>query len=163
MTLSANMNTKINQISYWKRMVFLLGLFKIPLIGLVKPKILHVDDKTVKVLIRLRRRTKNHLNSMYFGALAIGADVSAGIHAFYFAEQYGKKVAFAFKGMKAEFHKRAETNIEFVCKDGEIVKDAIKRSISTGERINENVTVNAFNLENELVASFVMEVSVRVK
>ena len=94
------MNSKIESLSYWKRMVFLLGLFKIPLIGYVKPKVIQVDATTVKVKIRIRRRTKNHLNSMYFGALAIGADVAGGVHAFYFAEEQGRKVSFAFKGMK---------------------------------------------------------------
>ena len=157
------MNQKINSISYWRRMVFLLGLFKIRLIGLVKPRVLKVDETTVKVQIRLRRRTRNHLNSMYFGALAIGADVAGGIHAFYYAEQSGKKVSFAFKSMSAEFHKRAESDVVFICNDGSIVKKAIGQSILTGERVNDEVVVNAYNLSNELVARFVMGISVKVK
>lgn len=144
-------------------MVFLLGLFKIPLVGLVKPRILQVDITTVKVKIRLRRRTKNHLNSMYFGALAIGADIAGGIHAFYFAEEYGKKVSFAFKGMSAQFHKRAESDVTFISNDGPKVKLAIEKSIQSGERVNDEVSVNAYNTSNELVASFVMGVSVKVK
>lgn len=144
-------------------MVFILGLFKIRLIGLVRPRILQVDEVTVRVQIRLRRRTKNHLNSMYFGALAIGADVAGGIHAFYFAEQSGKKVSFAFKSMSVEFHKRAESDVVFICNDGAIVKTAIEQSILTGERVNDEVAVNAYNLSNELVARFVMGISVKVK
>jgi len=157
------MNTKINELSYWKRMVFLLGLFKIPLVGLVRPQILQVDATTVKVKIRLRRRTKNHLNSMYFGALAIGADIAGGIHAFYFAEQCGKNVSFAFKGMSAEFLKRAESDVTFISNDGAKVKLAIEKSIVSGERVNDEVSVNAYNSTNELVASFVMGISVKVK
>lgn len=157
------MNSKIAAISYWKRMVFLLGIFKIPLIGYVKPKVIQVDATTVKVKIRIRRRTKNHLNSMYFGALAVGADVTGGIHAFYFAEEHGRKVSFAFKGMTAEFHKRAESDVTFVSNDGSTVRGAIEQSIATGDRVNDEVKVNAYNSENELVASFVMGVSVKVK
>jgi len=144
-------------------MVFLLGIFKIPLIGYVKPKVIQVDSSTVKVKIRIRRRTKNHLNSMYFGALAVGADVAGGIHAFYFAEKHGRKVSFAFKGMTAEFHKRAESDVTFVSNDGSTVRGAIEQSIATGDRVNDEVKVNAYNSENELVASFVMGVSVKVK
>lgn len=157
------MNTKINSLSYWKRMVFLLGVFKIPLIGYVKPRIIQVDATTVKVKIRMRRRTKNHLNSMYFGALAVGADVAGGIHAFYFAESNGRKVSFAFKGMTAEFHKRAESDVTFVSNDGPVVQGAIEQSIATSDRVNDEVKVRAYNSDDELVATFVMGISVKVK
>ena len=91
----------------------MLGLVKIPIIGFVKPKLIELNDEKARVKIRLRRRTKNHLNSMYFGALAVGADVAAGLHAFYFAGKMGKKVSFAFKGMSVEFLMRAESSVVF--------------------------------------------------
>lgn len=144
----------------WK--LFLLGLFKIPLIGYVRPKLLDVNENTVQVRIRLRRRTKNHLNSMYFGALAVGADIAGGIHVFYFSELAGKKVSFSFKSMKADFLKRAESHILFESKDGQIIKSAIEESSNTGERVNKTVFVNAINSTNDLVATFEMVVSVKV-
>lgn len=144
-------------------MLFLLGLFKIPMVGFVRPKLLLVDDTSVKVRIRLRRKTRNHLQSMYFGALAVGADIAGGIHAFYFAEMSGSKVSFAFKGMQAEFVQRAESHIIFESIEGELVRNAILKSKSTGERVNESINVSAFNIKNELVAKFQMIVSVKVK
>ncbi len=144
-------------------MLLLLGLFKIPMVGFVRPKLLLVDDTSVKVRIRLRRKTRNHLQSMYFGALAVGADIAGGIHAFYFAEMSGSKVSFAFKGMQAEFVQRAESHIIFESIEGELVRNAILKSKSTGERVNESINVRAFNIKNELVAKFQMIVSVKVK
>ena len=144
-------------------MLFLLGFVKIPIIGFVKPKLIELNENSACVRIRLRRRSKNHLNSMYFGALAVGADVAAGLHAFYFAEQMGKKVSFAFKGMNAEFLMRAESNIDFISTDGQKVKDAMNRSLESGERINEPILVVAKNTKNEVVATFEMIVSVKVK
>ncbi len=68
----------------------------------VSPKIIAIDSKHVEVRIPLRRRTKNHLNSMYFGALAVGADVAGG-----FCDEQssgkGEAISLAFKGVKAEF------------------------------------------------------------
>lgn len=144
-------------------MLFLLGFVKIPIIGFVKPRLVTLDEERASVTIRLRRRSKNHLNSMYFGALAVGADVAAGLHAFYFAEKMGKKVSFAFKGMKAEFLMRAESDIEFISEDGAKVSDAMNRSLESGERINEPIMVVAKNTKNEVVATFEMIVSVKVK
>ncbi|MCJ8291507.1 MAG: DUF4442 domain-containing protein [Flavobacteriales bacterium] len=155
--------TKDTSLKKMKWMLFLLGFAKIPIIGFVKPKLITLNDEEAAVKIRLRRRSKNHLNSMYFGALAVGADVAAGLHAFYFAEQMGKKVSFAFKGMNAEFLMRAESDIVFISEDGAKVSDAMKRSLELGERINEPISVLAKNTNNEIVATFEMIVSVRVK
>lgn len=146
-----------------KRKLFLLGLVKIPMIGYVKPRLIQLDEREAAVRIRLRRRTKNHLNSMYFGALAVGADVAAGLHAFYFADKMGKKVSFAFKGMNAEFLMRAESTIVFVSEDGAKVSDAMQRSLQQDERVNEPINVIAKNDKDEVVARFEMIVSVRVK
>ncbi len=155
--------TKEISLRKMKWMLFLLGFAKIPIIGFIKPRLIVLDDEKAAVKIRLRRRSKNHLNSMYFGALAVGADVAAGLHAFYFAEKMGKKVSFAFKGMNAEFLMRAESDIEFISEDGAKVSDAMNRSLESGERINEPIMVLAKNTKNEVVATFEMIVSVKVK
>ena len=147
----------------FNRKLFLLGVFKIPMLWYVRPKLLELNEERVVAKIRLRRRTKNHLNSMYFGALAVGADVAAGIFAFYFADLLGKKVSFAFKGINGEFIKRAETDITFICDQGELVKKAMDKSKETGERVNEMVKVIAYNTSKEPVAEFDMIVSVKVK
>lgn len=147
----------------FNRKLFLLGFFKIPMIWYVKPRLLELNEERVVAKIRLRRRTKNHLNSMYFGALAVGADVAAGIFAFYFAELLGKKVSFAFKGINGEFIKRAESDITFVCDQGVLVQEAMNKSLESGERVNETVKVLAFNTDHEVVAEFDMIVSVKVK
>ncbi len=41
------------------------GFFKIPLLFFVKPSVVELSDKRVVVRIPLRRRTRNHLRSMY--------------------------------------------------------------------------------------------------
>ncbi|MDX2359827.1 MAG: DUF4442 domain-containing protein [Crocinitomicaceae bacterium] len=145
----------------WK--LFLLGVFKIPIIGFVRPKLLHIDDTSVEVLIRFRRRTKNHLNSMYFGTLAVGADIAAGIQAFYFTEQMGKKVSLAFKGMKGEFIKRAESDVTFKSNQGSIILSALAESKKNKSRVNVPIEVTATDKNNEVVAIFEMELSLRVK
>ncbi|MCB9359786.1 MAG: DUF4442 domain-containing protein [Flavobacteriales bacterium] len=155
-----NNTTLIKKIK-WQ--LYLLGKFKIPMIGYTGLKLIEITETTTKVKIRLKRRTKNHLNSMYFGALAIGADVAGGLHAFYFANKYGKTVSFAFKGMECEFIKRAESNCIFVSEDGKKIEEAIKKSIKTGERINETTNVNVLNNEKEVVAIFKLIVSVKCK
>ncbi|USD66517.1 DUF4442 domain-containing protein [Vibrio sp. SCSIO 43136] len=119
------------------------GFTKVPLIWLCRPKILTLNAKTVEIRIPLRRRTKNHLNSMYFGALAIGADLAGGFMAMHKADQRGGAVSLAFKGMNAEFLKRPEADVVFVCDDGDVIDTMLNETFSTGERVNKTVRINA--------------------
>ena len=155
-------NNKIS-LSKFKWFLYLVGQFKVPMIGYTNPKLLELTETTVKVKIKLRWRTRNHLQSMYFGALAVGADITAGILAFYFAKKMNKKVAFAFKGMTVQFLKRAETDVVFATNDGEIIQKAIEKSIQTGERVNKPIRVTATNSYGETVAEFSMITSIRCK
>lgn len=145
----------------WK--IWLLGKFKIPILGFTNPKLISIDEREVVMKIKYRRRTKNHLNSMYFGALAVGADTAAGIHAFYLGAQKGYKVSLAFKSCHADFLKRAETDVLFVCKEGQKIAQQMETSLQTGERQNEPIFVEAFNTDDELVATFVMVLSLKVR
>ena len=154
-----------NKISYAKlrRNIWLLGKFKIPILGFTGPRLVSIDDEKVVMKIKLRRRTKNHLKSMYFGALAVGADTAAGIHAYYLGVEKGLNLSLAFKSCKADFLMRAETDVTFVCKEGRKIAGQMETSQKTGERQNEDIFVEAFNTKNELVATFVMTLSLKVR
>lgn len=154
--------TKDFSIKKMQWLLFLMGLFKIPLIGYVRPRLVEINDDSIKVKIRLRRKTKNHLNSMYFGALAVGADIAGGIHVFYYSEIMGKKISFSFKGMKADFLKRAESDVTFESNQGQVIKAGILESIETRERVNKTIIVNAIDANNEIVATFEMISSLKV-
>lgn len=151
-----------------KRFTFFLwyfGNFKVPLIGHMRPKLIALSDEQIIVRIRLNRRSKNHLNSMYFGALAIGADLAGGLHAFYHAHTADLKIAMAFKSFQANFLKRPERDVFFVCNSGEKVKALLQESKMDKERKNTMIPVEAFiynNDKEEKVAEFVLELSVKV-
>ncbi len=94
------------------------GLFKVPLIGYCRPRVTSIDNNSVAVTIPLRRRTCNHLGSMYFGALAVGADVAGGSLAVFLADRLKVKTSLAFKSVSGEFFKRPEHDVVFTCNDG---------------------------------------------
>ncbi|WP_428772530.1 DUF4442 domain-containing protein [Vibrio sp.] len=119
------------------------GFFKVPLIWLCRPKILRFDDTTVEVKLPFKRRTRNHLNSMYFGAMMIGAEVAGGFLAISKSTQQGRKVSLAFKAVSAEFLKRPEADVHFTCHDGEKIERMLQESATSGKRINEPVTIVA--------------------
>jgi len=149
-----------------QRMLFMFGLFKIPLIGYVRPRLLEITDSRMVIKIPLRRRTRNHLGSMYFGALAIGADLAGAFQAFQVAEQMKRNVSIAFKNFEADFLKRPETDVYFIAEDGLMIQEMVDESIKTGERVTKNVNITAvtgYPQNPEIVAEFVLGLSVKDK
>lgn len=157
------MQAKEVSFKYIKQRLWLLGVLKIPMIGYVRPRLIQLDDDNVAIKIKLRRRTKNHLGSMYFGALAIGADLAAGVHAFYFSEKFGTKISLAFKGFSGEFLKRAESDVIFRCESGAAVLKAFNESKSDGERKNIPIPIKAFDANGDHVATIEMILSIKAK
>ncbi|OBT15558.1 DUF4442 domain-containing protein [Vibrio sp. UCD-FRSSP16_10] len=116
---------------------------KVPLLWLSRPKIVLVDEEVVEIKIPLKRRTKNHLNSMYIGAMVMGADVAGGFMAAMKARDQGRKISLAFKGLKSEFLMRPEADVHFVCRDGYLIDEMLKETMATGERVNRDVRITA--------------------
>ncbi|MCZ4294537.1 DUF4442 domain-containing protein [Vibrio sinaloensis] len=142
----------------------LFGFFKVPFIWLARPKILELNAERVEVKIPLKRRTKNHLNSMYFGVLAVGADVAGGFMAMSKAEQCGKRVSLAFKAVEGQFLKRPEADVHFVCEDGKLIDEMLEQTFATGERVNQAVKITAIcpSLHgDEPMAEFLLTLSLK--
>jgi acyl-coenzyme A thioesterase PaaI-like protein len=121
----------------------LFGFLKIPLVAYIRPTVVTATAAQVVVKVPLRRRTKNHLNSMYFGVLASGADLTAGFLTMDLIKRSGARVSMIFKDFKADFSKRAEGDVHFRCDQGREIADLVARAVATGERVELPVTVTA--------------------
>ncbi|CAM2823178.1 PaaI family thioesterase [Legionella worsleiensis] len=149
----------------FKFFLWYFGCFKVAMIGYLKPRLITLTDQDIVICLPLRRRSRNHLKSMYFGALAVGADLASGLHGFYHAEQAQCKPSLVFKSFKAQFLKRPESDVYFVCTEGDVVKKMIADSQASGERINKPISVKAYThylTQPEEVADFILELSIKV-
>lgn len=134
------------------------------MIGYLKPQIVKLTDSDIVICLPLKRRSRNHLNSMYFGALAVGADLAGGLHGFYHARLAQTNISLAFKSFQAQFLKRPESDVYFVCTMGDNVRKMIEESKATGERINQPISIKAYThyfAEPEEVADFTLELSIK--
>lgn len=141
------------------------GLTKVPLIFFVSPSVVRLDDEQCVIKIPLNRRTKNHLHSMYFGVLATGADLASGLVAMKEIAESKKKVALSFKDFHAEFLKRAEGDVHFICTQIPEIKKFVAEVIKSGERMNFPVSIQAIvpSIGPELVAKFTLTLSLKLK
>ncbi|MGZ3797986.1 MAG: DUF4442 domain-containing protein, partial [Pseudobdellovibrionaceae bacterium] len=111
------------------------GLFKIPLLAFVSPKCVELSPTRSVIKIKLNRRTQNHLKVMYFGALGIGAELSVGITAVTSIYESGQKIDFLFKDFKANFLKRCDGDVYFICDEADKIRDLIERAKNSTERL----------------------------
>ena len=145
--------------------MLLFGLTRIPLIFYCRPKVVSISNARLEVKIKFNRRTKNHLNSMYFGVLSVGADVTGGFLAMKFIQESQSRISLIFKDFHADFLKRAEGDVHFICEDGAEIKDLINVAEETGERQNLplKITATVPSISNEPVAKFILTLSIKKK
>jgi len=142
------------------------GFWKVPLIFYCRPSIVDFSSEKAIVKVPLKRRNKNHLNSMYFGVLAVGADVAGGVLAMDLIRQSKRKISLVFKDFKAEFLKRPEGDTHFICNDGIAIQNLINETIKTGERVNMPIKITATVpslFGDEPVAEFILTLSLKDK
>jgi len=140
------------------------AFMKIPLLFYVRPVVEELDDNRCVVRIPLTRRTKNHMNAMYFGVLAAGADCAGGFMAMRLIQKDGGRTSLLFKDFKAEFLKRAEGDVLFTCMGGADIRRAVEEADRTGERVNHPVRVTATvpsKFGDEPVAEFELTLSLK--
>ncbi len=145
----------------------LFGWLKIPLLASVRPSVVELSDTRCVIRVPLRRWTRNHLGSMYFGALAIGADCAGGLLAMEEIRRSGGGVSLVFKAFQAQFLKRPEADVYFICEEGEAIRKQVARALASEERITEPMHIQAaVRLPDgsfEPVAEFTLELSLKRK
>jgi acyl-coenzyme A thioesterase PaaI-like protein len=144
-------------------LVRLLGL-RIPVLLFLAPRVEELDGEGCAVKIRLGWRSRNHLGSMYFGALCAGADLAGGLNAVRAIYGGHRRVSLVFADVRAEFLKRADGDVLFRSRDGRRVADAVRQADETGERVTLPVEVVATvprKYGDEPVARFTLGLSLK--
>ena len=147
-------------------LIHAIGLAKIPSLVFVGPRVLRLDEEGCEIQIPLRYRTRNHLGSMYFGTLASGADLAGGLNAAVAILKRYRKGQLSFKTFHADFLKRADGHVHFVCNQGRLITDTVAKADETGERYTIPLQIHATvpsKYGDEHVARFEMGLSLKRK
>ncbi len=141
------------------------GFRKIPMLFFTRPSVITLTADKVVIKIAFRRRTKNHLGSMYFGALCAGADCAAGLVAMNLIQKQSEPIALIFKDLKAEFLHRAEGDVYFHCHQGREIIELVKKAAGSEDRVEMPVHVDAMvpDQSEEPVAKFILTLSLKKK
>lgn len=139
------------------------GWFQIPVIGFCRPRFIQLNSEQCIIEIRLNRRTKNHLKAMYFGALAVGAELSVAAVAFKDIVEKQLKIDALFKDFKIEFLKRADGDVHFICNEVAKVSEFMQKAEKTNERMEILIRGHAIvpSRSQEPIAHYQLTLSVK--
>lgn len=145
-------------------MINAYSALQIPLLGFITPRVVDLTDDRSEVRVRLDRRSRNHLKVMYFGALAMGAELSIALKAIQTINQSGKRIDFIFKDFSAQFLKRADGHVHFICPEAARVRQLIEQAAETDQRLEatfQGYAVVPAKSASEPVMKYTLTLSVR--
>jgi|TARA_B100001964_G_scaffold9904_1_gene10570 hypothetical protein len=101
---------------------------------------------------------------MYIGVFTVGADLTGGLLTLRSIRKRKRKVILIFKDFHADFFKRAEKDVIFICRDGVEIDHAVQQAVDKGERVNLPINITAMlsqDTESDPVANFRLTLSIK--
>ena len=139
------------------------NLIKLPLAFFGGVRVRSITDNEVVVTIKHRWMNQNPFKSMFWAAQGMAAEMPTGILVMKAIDDSKRKVSMLVTHQEAQFFKKAIGRITFTCTGGVEIRDAIQRSIKTGEGQLIVLTAEGKNKEGVKVSNFQFHWSIRVK
>ncbi|MCF6365903.1 MAG: DUF4442 domain-containing protein [Bacteroidales bacterium] len=117
-------------------------------------KVTEITEKKAVVSVPFKFFTQNPFKSIYFASQAMAAELSTGVLALSHVHKRNPRVSMLVFNMRADFTKKAKSRVFFTCEDGLNIKNAVEKSIKTGEGIAVEAKSTGKTSEGEIVSEF---------
>ena len=151
------------EMKFTPRKINLFNLVKLPLAYLGGVRVKSISNDEVIVSIKHRWLNQNPFKSMFWAAQGMAAEMPTGVLVMKAIEDSKRKFSMLVTHQEATFLKKATGVILFSCKGGNEIREAIQKSIKTGEGQLLILTSEGKNKEGILVSRFEFHWSIRVK
>ncbi len=138
-------------------------MFKLPLAFIAGIRVQEISEKKAIVKVKHRWISQNPFKSMFWAVQGMASELSSGILVMQAIVNSEKKVSMLVTQLNGNFFKKATGQIQFVCNDGVIIKNAIQQAVKTGESQTVLVTSKGINQQGDVVAVFEFEWSLKLK
>jgi len=115
------------------------------------------------VTVKHRWFNQNPFNSMYFAVQAMAAELTTGALVMMQIKRSGKKISMLVANNNGNFTKKATGRITFICKDGNLIQEAIQKTIGTAEGQTVWMKSIGQNEKGEQVSEMNFEWSIKLK
>ncbi len=108
-------------------------LFQVPLNFMVGMRLKELNEESCKVSVPFRWLNKNPFKSTFWAVLGMAAELSTGALVKMYTYKLDPSVAIIVGDCSGEFIAKAKNLTTFVCNDGKLIAETIKKAIKTGE------------------------------
>lgn len=139
------------------------SFFKLPSAWWCGVRLRYLDESKAIVTVKHRWINQNPFNSMFWAVQGMAAELTTGALMIDQIQTTGKKISMLVANNKANFSKKATGKITFTCEDGHLIKEALEKTIATGEGQTVWMKSVGVNVEGVVVSTFHFEWTVRLK
>jgi len=138
-------------------------MFKLPSAYLCGVKLKEINNSKAVVTVKHKWINQNPFNSMYFAVQSMAAELTTGAIVIKKITESGKKISMLVTNHNGAFTKKAVGLITFTCNDGNLIDEALKRTIKTGEGQTIVMKSVGVNEQGEQVSAYEFEWSLKLK
>ena len=139
------------------------NMFKLPSAYLCGVRAKYIDNEKCIVTVKHKWINQNPFKSMYWVVQGMAAELSTGALLVAKIEESDKSISMLVASNNSAFTKKATGKITFICNEGKVIDEAIKKAIKTGEGQTFWMQSIGTNEEGIEVSTFNFEWSVKVK
>ena len=137
--------------------------FKLPSAWWCGVRLKYLDQQKAVVTVTHKWFNQNPFNSMFWAVQGMAAELSTGAMMIDQINATGKKISMLVANNNANFSKKATGKITFTCEDGLLIKEALEKTIATGEGQTVWMKSVGVNTDGVVVSTFNFEWTVRLK
>ncbi|MEL6811188.1 MAG: DUF4442 domain-containing protein [Bacteroidota bacterium] len=138
-------------------------LFKLPSAYFTGVRVRSISEAQCVTSVKHRWINQNPFNSMFWAVQGMAAELSTGALVMSCIRDSGARVSMLVANNKATFSKKAKGRITFTCNDGLAIKEAIQRTLETGEGQTCWMTAEGVDTQGDLVSRFEFQWTVKKK
>jgi len=138
-------------------------MLKLPAAFFCGVRLKSMDDSSCVTSVKHRWINQNPFKSMFWAVQGMAAELSTGAMMLANIKESGHRVSMLVANNKANFSKKARGRITFTCKDGLACKEAITKTIATGN--GQTIWMQSIGVDKagDVVSTFDFEWTVKVR
>jgi hypothetical protein len=137
--------------------------FKLPSAYWCGVRVKSISSEKCVATVKHRWLNQNPFNSIYFAVQAMAAELTTGALVMYQIKKSKRNISMLVANNKGNFTKKAKGRITFSCNEGNLIEEAIQKTIATGEGQTLWLKSIGIDEKGDQVSEMDFEWSVRLK
>jgi len=136
---------------------------KLPSAYITGVRVTSISEESCVTSVKHRWINQNPFKSMFWAVQGMAAELSTGALVMSCIKENNARISMLVANNRANFSKKATGRIHFTCNDGLMIKEAIRKTVETGEGQTCWMRSQGVNSNGDIVSQFEFEWSVKVK